>query len=98
MMDKRITLISEIPTVNAAGDTVMEETRRRVWAEMKSVGASYKLQAQAAGMRPKYRFLLSDYMLYKGEERMEYNGEQLRIIDTYQGTGTTLELTVEGLV
>ena len=49
------------------------------------------------GLRPKYRFILADYLEYQGETLVEYEGEQYRVIDTYRGEDNTLELTVEDI-
>ena len=94
-MNERLTLIAETVSVNACGDSITERTARGVFAIRKSVGASYKLQALAVGLRPKYRFVLADDLDYQGEERLEYQGVEYRIIDTYRGQDNTLELTVE---
>ncbi len=79
------------------GDLVQGGSRRTVFAARKSVGATYKLQALAVGLRPKYRFVLPDYLEYQGETLVEYEGDQYRVIDTYRGADNTLELTVEDI-
>lgn len=94
-MNEILTLIAEAVSVNACGDQITERTEREVFVCRKSVGASYKLQALAVGLKPKYRFVLADYLDYHGEERAQYQGKEYRIIDTYRGQGNALELTVE---
>lgn len=84
-------------TTTSIGDLVQRESRRTVFADRKSVGATYKLQALAGGLRPKYRFVLSDYLEYQGETQVEYEGNRYRVIDTYRGEDNTLELTVEDI-
>lgn len=98
-MNDVITLIGQSGAANAVGDKAPSggEERRTVFAQVKSVGASYKIKALAAGLRPKWRFLLADYLEYRGEERVEYEGKPYRVIDTYRGEDHTLELTVEDL-
>ena len=96
-MNDVIILIGQPGTANAVGDktTAGGEKRRTVFAQVKSVGASYKLKALEAGLHPKWRFLLADYLEYQGEEKAEYDGKPYRVIDTYRGADNTLELTVE---
>lgn len=95
-MNETLVLIGEEGSVTGpTGDLVLDRSRREVFAARKSVGASYKLQALAAGLRPKYRFVLPDYLEYHGETLVEYAGDQYRVIDTYRGADNTLELTVE---
>ena len=93
-MNEVITLVKAATTVNGIGDAINAETRTEVFAQIKSVGASYKLQALAVGLRPKYRFVLQDRYDYDGQEIVEYNGGRYRVIDTYQGEDNSIELTV----
>lgn len=95
MQNEVITLLSASGEANEIGDLTPGPDRRTVFAGIRSVGASYKLQALAVGLKPKYRFVLADYLDYQGEERAEYQGKEYRIIDTYRGQGNALELTVE---
>lgn len=97
-MNEVLTLIGDEGYVTSpTGDLIPDRPRRDVFCSRKSVGASYKLQALAVGLRPKYRFVLSDYLEYQGETLVEYDGDQYRVIDTYRGTDNTLELTVEDI-
>lgn len=93
-MNEIITLIGAKSDTNVVGDEIQTETRIDVFAKIKSVGASYKLQALAVGLRPKYRFVLQDVYDYDGQERVEYNGQLYRVIDTYRGEDQSIELTV----
>ena len=93
-MNEVIVLLSDAGVPNDIGDTVGSEARVEVFAGVKSVGATYKLQALAVGLRPKYRFILSDYYDYSGQEMVEYGGRTYRVIDTYRGADNSLELTV----
>lgn len=93
-MNEVITLVKAATTVNGIGDAINAETRTEVFAQIRSVGASYKLQALAVGLRPKYRFVLQDRYDYDGQEIVEYNGGRYRVIDTYQGEDNSIELTV----
>lgn len=94
-MNEVITLLGVERTVNDIGDNVEVPTRTEVFAQVKSVGASYKLQAMAVGIRPKYRFVLQDRMDYDEQERVEYEGKEYRVVDTYRGEDQSIELTVQ---
>lgn len=78
-MNDVVTLIGRAGTANAVGDKAPagEEKRRTVFAEVKSVGASYKLRAMSVGLCPKWRFLLPDYLEYQGEETGGISGVSL---------------------
>ena len=93
-MNEIITLVGSTSTVNDLGDEIEVETRVDVFAQVKSVGASYKLQAMAVGIRPKYRFVLQDRFDYNGQELVEYEGKPFRVVDTYRGEDQSIELTV----
>lgn len=93
-MNEVITLIGATMTANDVGDEVEVQTRTEVFARVKSVGASYKLQALAVGIRPKYRFVLQDRFDYEGQEQVEYEGDLYRVVDTYRGEDQSIELTV----
>lgn len=93
-MNEVITLVGATTTVNDIGDEVEVETRTEVFARVKSVGASYKLQALAVGIRPKYRFVLQDRFDYDGQKQVEYEGQLYRVVDTFRGEDQSIELTV----
>ncbi|MBE5055284.1 phage head closure protein [Pseudoflavonifractor sp. DSM 107456] len=93
-MNEVITLVGGTTTVNDIGDEVEVEAKVDVFARVKSVGASYKLQAMAVGIRPKYRFVLQDRYDYNGQEKVEYEGKTFRVVDTYRGEDQSIELTV----
>lgn len=93
-MNEVITLVGYTSAENEIGDMVEVEARVDVFAQVKSVGASYKFQALAVGIRPKYRFILQDRSDYDGQERVEYEGRAFRVVDTYRGEDQSIELTV----
>ena len=97
-MNEALVLIGKTgSSTTPTGDALQGESRRTVFASRKSVGATYKLQALAVGLRPKYRFVLPDYLEYQDETQVEYEGKPYRVIDTYRGEDNTLELTVEDI-
>ena len=93
-MNEVITLLGTTVSDNDIGDMVGTPSRTEVFAHVKSVGASYKLQALAVGIRPKYRFVLQDRYDYDGQEQVEYDGALYRVVDTYRGEDQSIELTV----
>lgn len=78
-----LTLIHTDNTVNAQGDVIQTETPRVVFCEVKSVGLKRKLQAMSAGLKLAYKFVLTCYADYNGEEIVEFNGKRYNVIDTY---------------
>lgn len=74
------------------GDPVSIPTRREVFARVFSVGQAEFYQAQAVGLKPEIKFVLSDYLDYEGEQVIIHNGERLRVLRTYR-KGLELEVT-----
>lgn len=94
MYNDVITLISTTKALNEIGDITETETRREVFAKVKSVGSKRKLEALAFGLRLAWKFVLADYYDYCDEETAEYDGEKYSIIDTYRTDQNEIELTV----
>lgn len=97
MFDSVIKLVSESRVVDEYGDLVSEETERSVFAELKSIGQSEFYQAQALGLKPEIKFILPDYLEYKGEKKLRFQdfGEEeekeYTVLRTFRN-GNTLEL------
>lgn len=97
MFDSVIKLISEYKVVDEYGDVASEETERSVFAELKSIGQSEFYQAQALGLKPEIKFVLPDYLEYKGEQRLKFQDfceeeeQEYTVLRTYRN-GNTLEL------
>lgn len=93
-----INLVKKVETINELGDIVETYVRRQVMAEEKSVGMSEVYQAMAVGYKPEIRFVLENFMDYRGEELVEYTPflsdetSVLRVLRTYRA-GDQLELT-----
>lgn len=93
-----ITLIKEVDGRNAYGDLVKTLVRRTVYAGEYSVGMSEVYQGMAVGFKPEVKFLLTNWLDYQGEERVEYipfgfaDPIHLRVLRTYND-GDALELT-----
>lgn len=95
-----ITLIKIEKVVNAYGDWVEQEVRRKVYAEERSVSQNEFFQAAAVGYKPEVKFILENWQDYRGEQIVEYvpfmwdpnKPIRLNVLRTYNA-GDTLELT-----
>jgi len=85
-------LIKQQQGVDIYGDPVITETTRQVFCRVQSVGAKEFYQAQATGLKPEIKFILTDYLEHQEEELLEFNGTRYRILRTYR-TGQELEIT-----
>lgn len=88
-----LVLIRQDHGVDEYGDPVLTETAREVFAAQRSIGQKEFYQAQAVGLQPELKFVLTDYLEYENEQLVEHNGQRYRVLRTYR-TGQELELTV----
>ena len=72
MNNEIIKLISETDTVNEYGDTVTVEPERTIFAQVKSIGQNEYYQAQAVGLKPEIKFIISDFADYQNEKKLKY--------------------------
>ena len=97
MYDSVIYLIHEEKTVDKYGDISVTETKKRIFAQVKSIGQSEFYQASAVGMKPEIKFVIADFLDYDGEKTLEYtpfpSDEAITytILRTYR-TGNALEI------
>lgn len=97
MYDNAIKLLTEASTLDKAGDTIKTFNERVVFAELRSIGQTEFYQAQASRLKPEIKFVLPDYLEYKGEKRLKYqpfdSQEELEytVIRTYRN-GNELEI------
>lgn len=97
MYNDIITLVSETITPDTFGDMAAEESTRTVFAQLRSITQREFYQAQTAGLRPEVKFLLADYLDYRGELIVRYTpyelGRELEytVLRTYRD-GNGLEL------
>lgn len=70
------------------------ETRRTVFAEIRSIGMQETYVAHSAGIEPSIVFVLADYMEYNNEKIVEWDSKRYRVIRTYV-SNMSIELTCE---
>ena len=83
-------------TVDQYGIPKKEITERKVFAELRSIGQSEFYQAQADGLKPDLKFVIADYLDYKGEKEIEHEGRIYSVLRTYRDS-KRLEITVYGV-
>ena len=72
-----------------------EETRRRSYAEIASVRGSETYQAMTVGLKPELMIVLPNWFDdYHGEKRLQYNGNEYRVLRAYKTEDLRAELTV----
>ena len=93
MMNDTLTLIRQHQSADAYGDPVITEATREVFGRLGSIGQAEFYQAHAVGLKPELKFILADYLEYKGEELVEHEGQRYRVLRTFR-TGQELEIVV----
>lgn len=98
MYDNIIALISEqTEGRDEVGNPIKKETKRELFAEVKSIGQSEFYQAAVSGFRPEAKFIIADYLDYQGEKILEYaeyrdtEAQRYSVIRTYR-TENELEI------
>ena len=89
-----LTLVEESPKAHGVLETP-QETTRKVYCTMRSIGQSEVYQAKAAGLAPEIKLVLAHAFEYKGEKRCVFRDVPYRIIRTYIKETDEIELTVE---
>lgn len=90
MYDNVITLISETNEgTDEYGDRISRTSDRVVFADLRSIGQSEFYQAKTVGLKPEIKFVLADFLEYRGEKTLKYqpfDGEEevYTIIRTYR--------------
>jgi hypothetical protein len=98
-MSEVLTLITRTQSADEYGDPVLTDAEREVFCREASVGQKEFYQAQAVGMKPEIKLILSDYLDYEGEQLARYTpkGQRepqlFRVLRTYRD-GQELELVL----
>lgn len=72
---------------------VGENTRREVFASLRSIGQSEFYQAHAIDYHPELKFVLADVLDYEGETLILHEGTLYRVLRTFR-KGQELEIVV----
>lgn len=96
-MDEIIELVTQTHEVDDYGDPVPTEETQIVFCRLRSVGQQEFYQAQAVGLKPEVKFVLSDYLDYHGQTCLNFHGERYRVLRTFR-SGIELELVCYGEV
>lgn len=91
-----IKLVATTETTDELGDVVDTETKRKVYANRKSVRQSEFYQAMANGMQPEIMFEVSVFD-YDDEKKLIYNEKAYSVIRTYVTDSDRMEIVCEGL-
>lgn len=89
-----IYLISETKQQNGIKEWQAVETRRKVFANVKSVTSTEFFSAGQIGLSPEFRFTMFGPD-YAGERIVEYNSVRYAVYRVYQATTDTMELYVQ---
>lgn len=85
-------LITEEQTTDGYGDPVITKTSRRIFCSVASIGQREFYQAAATGLKPEIKFIMADYLDYRGEKLVEHDGKIYHVLRTFRN-GQELELT-----
>lgn len=96
MYNDVIILRSYTETTDDYGIPQRTTEERKIFAGLRSIGQSEFYQAQADGLKPEIKFIISDYLDYKGEKEIEHDGKVYNVLRTYRD-GKKLEITVYGV-
>lgn len=84
MYNELITLITESGSKNSIGDPITTPSRKDVLVDVRTVGMKETYEAMSAGLKPEYNFVLADYLDYDGQELIEYEEKQYKVLRTYR--------------
>lgn len=91
MYNEIIYLVSKQHATNDVGDTIHTSTQSMHFAKIKSIGQSEFYQAQAQGLKPEIKFVLSDYLEYNNQTEVIYNNFRYKVLRTFR-TGNEIEI------
>ena len=89
-----VKLIRESPQAHGVG-TRAQETARKVFCTIRSIGTAEAYQAMATGLNPEMKVVLHHDFEYDGEKICEVNGKRYKIIRTYITEADGIELTIQ---
>lgn len=95
MFNEIIYLLSIKSETNDVGDLIETTEKTMRFAKIKSIGQAEFYQAQALGLKPEIKFVLSDYLDYDFQSEVVHNGFRYKILRTYR-TGNEIEIVCYG--
>ena len=95
MYNEVIYLVSKQTSINEVGDQIDTPKKSMRFARMKSIGQSEFYQAQAQGLKPEIKFVLSDYLDYENQEELIHNNFRYKVLRTFR-TGNEIEIVCYG--
>lgn len=78
------------------GDKVIEQVRRPVFAECKSITQTEFYQAQSVGLKPEIKFHLATSWDYENEEEVAFNGVIYKVQRTYISEDDSIDIICYG--
>lgn len=87
-------LITQVFTVNTAGDSIPTETSRTVFCEFQSIGLKRKIDALATGLNVEFKLILKDIAEYEGESIVVYKDKRYNVKNVFIRDDQLVELTV----
>lgn len=96
MYDEIIILRDEIDSPDITGEIIPKYKDRKIFAKVLSIGQKEFYEAMGHGLKPELKFKIADYLDYKNEKRIVYEGIQYNVLRTYKKGKRQLEITVYG--
>ncbi|MER2108194.1 MAG: phage head closure protein [Solibacillus sp.] len=95
MYNEVIYLVTKEKKTNEVGDLITERTLAPRFARLKSIGQAEFYQAQAQGLKPEIKFILSDYLDYENQEEVVHNNFRYKVLRTFR-SGNEIEIVCYG--
>lgn len=95
MYNEVIYLVSKAKKTNEVGDLIEERIFAPRFARLKSIGQAEFYQAQAQGLKPEIKFILSDYLDYENQEEVVHNNFCYKVLRTFR-SGNEIEIVCYG--
>lgn len=87
-------LITVSPEAGGVGEE-REETRRRVFCTVRSIGQQEAYLAMGQGLNPEMKIVLAHDFEYRGEEICEVDGTRYQVLRTYITEADEIEITLQ---
>jgi len=96
MYNEVIYLLTTQSTTNDVGDQIEVLSKAMRFARIKSIGQSEFYQAQAQGLKPEIKFVLSDYLDYDNQEELIHNNFRYKVLRTFRTEKNEIEIVCYG--